>query len=198
MRRLNMIIEVHMINNLRFLILILVTFMFTACSQERTKPLYAVKLSDSGVGKIKSTTPFEMRLIAPKFPGFEIDKFTFFKEGKPLPVIQVGYRGTAWMYLYPTKDKKNIESVSVVTSNIESSWSTKIGMRFDETYGLEQLNLCKSGSDGLAGKVICKEPLSKVTRYVYSGESIASEHELPSYKQLKSWRVDEIIWRTGR
>ena len=67
-----------MINNLRLVILIFVMVMFTACSEERTKPLYAVKLSDSGVGKIGSTTPFEMRLIEPKFPGFEIDKFTFF------------------------------------------------------------------------------------------------------------------------
>ena len=190
-----MIIEVHMINNLRFLILILLTLMFTSCSQERTKPLYTVKLSDEGVGKIKVTTPFEMRLIEPKFPGFEIDKFTFFKEGEPFSVIQIGYRETPWMLLYPTKDKKNIESIAVLTSSIESVWPTKIGMRFDETYQTEQLHLCEAGSEDLEGKVICPEPSSKRIRYVYSGKSMALMGELPNYEELRSWHVDEIIWR---
>lgn len=179
---------------MKFLMVIFIVFIFTACSQERTQPLYSVKLSDTGVGKIKVGTPFEMRLIEPKFPGFEIQKFTFFKEGEPMQIIQIGYREVPWMYLFPSKDKKLVKNVSIVTNKIKTSWPTKIGMRFDKTYHAEQLSLCKLGSDALKGNVVCSEPLAKNIYYVYKDETTLLGDELPRYTELKMWVLDEIIW----
>ena len=180
---------------MHLIILIFVSLIFGACSEERTKPLYTVKLSDAGVGKIGVQTPFETRLIEPKFPGFDVQIFTFFKIGKPMPVIQISYRGTPWIHLFPTEDKKKIESISIVSANIESAWPTKIGMRFDETYNSEQLLLCKMGTDKLKDKIICKEPLSEMVYYVYEIDTELLENRVPMYSQLQTSKVDEIIWK---
>ena len=168
--------------------------MFTACSEERTKPLYAVKLSDSGVGKIGSTTPFEMRLIEPKFPGFEIDKFTFFKEGEPQPVISVKYREATWMYLFPTKDKKWVERIVVVSSHVESDWSAMIGKQFDKIYTRQQLHLCRSATEGTGIIIKCIIPGSKQLSTVYYSPVEKHKRELPSFDVLKSLPLQEVIW----
>jgi len=104
---------------MRLFFLVFVAFVLSACSSSSQKPLYAIALTSEGVGSISATTAYNLQSIAPLLPGFDFKVFQT-PSGKQ-ELLRVFYHGQEWMQIEPTKDKKSIAAIYVLSKEIEHS-----------------------------------------------------------------------------
>lgn len=98
--------------------IVLVALLLASCSSEREAPLYEVKLSQNSLNALNAQTPFALNYITPIFPGFDVKTFKNVS-ADGLTLFRVYYHGKEWFQIEPTKDKKSIKKVYILSDKIE-------------------------------------------------------------------------------
>jgi hypothetical protein len=167
---------------------------FTSCSQQSNKAPYALTLDASGIGPISKETPFDPSAISALLPGFETAAFTSVREGEGYPLLRIMRGSEEWMVIHPAADRRHIGSISLRTPHISNSEGVTIGSPLHSTFSEEELRLCRPGEE-LGGRVICQSKKTEHILYYYNDVKEYSGDTLPPYPVLKTWKVEEIVWK---
>jgi hypothetical protein len=168
---------------------------FAACSQQGNKAPYALTLDASGIGRISKETPFEPSAISALLPGFETAAFTSFREGEGYPLLRVMRGSEEWMVIRPAADRQHIESISLRTPYVRNSEGITIDSPLHSAYSEEELHFCRPGSREFSGRVVCRSKKTEHILYYYSDAKVHTADTLPPYPVLKTWNVEEIVWK---
>lgn len=161
----------------------------SACSND-TKPLpYPMTLKEEGIGKINAGTPFDAAKVGALLPGFDVDSYTSFKEGKPYPILRITRNGHEIMIISPSKDVQLLGSLSVTTPAITTADGYHVGDDYATVF-TDTAPSCRSGNAELSDKLLCQAPGSARIHYLF-----ASSGQTPDAQQpLPHSAVEEIIW----
>jgi hypothetical protein len=170
-------------------------FLFSSCSQQNNRAPYSLTLDASGIGRINEQTPFDPSALSAMLPGFEITAFTTFREGEGYPLLRVMRGSDEWMVIQPTADRQHIRSITLRTPHIWNAEGVTIGSALQTVYSEKELSFCRPGSGELAGFTVCRSKKTPHILYHYVGAKGDADAALAPYTVLKSWRVEEIVWK---
>ncbi|MEO0769468.1 MAG: DUF1131 family protein [Cyanobacteria bacterium J06649_4] len=155
----------------------------------------SIVISESSIGALDSTTPFNLQAVQSAFPGMTITEDSFSAEGVTYPAIKVSAAGTELLTITPKIDESLIEEVTTNSPQVANALGHDIGTSFSDIFTADQASGCLAGVDAYMGKAMCFAPNTQNIQYVFSGSDGGSSFgQLPSADVLSSWTLTEIRW----
>lgn len=114
---------------------------FSACSQQYTKPLYDLKLTNSGINGIGAETPYKESSLLPHIRAYDLSIFSRFEAGKSKSIMRVSYHKRDLIYITPTNsqdlDKRKVATMTIVSDLVQTPFDFKLNTKYDENLHLQ-------------------------------------------------------------
>lgn len=160
-----------------------------ACS----KPSELV-VGQTSVGPITIKAEFDVATIKKLLPKLEVEAAVSSALQPGEHVIRVSSGSTPLFEIYPSMDRKNVESILVIDKSVKDDKGVHIGSSFSEAIPDGNLSECMSGAGEKTGRLYCPQPGSTHVIYELQGATPAAEGEVPPVETLKTWRVTSMLW----
>ncbi len=160
-----------------------------ACS----KPVDIV-VGQKSVGPLTIETGFDADVVAKLLPKFNVEATVSSALQPGEHVIRVLNGSTPLFEIYPSLDRKTVESVLVLDESVKDEKGVHIGSTFGEAIPDANLRACMAGAGEKTGRLYCPQPGSTHVIYELQGEKPAPEGEMPPAEQLKDWHVTSMLW----
>jgi hypothetical protein len=171
---------------LQYAVLCNILFLISGCSETPKQGLpYAIEISDSGAGPIRSDTPFDASLVLQRLPGFDAAPYTAFIGGVPQRVIRVTRGREEVMTLAPTRDGKRIARIAVVHPDATVKGERCIGRHFGDIY--RNSGTCSFN----ASELLCRAPGTKQVFYRFR----LPAGSLPPPDAMNALDIEAVIWK---
>jgi hypothetical protein len=151
-------------------LLLICTFLLTACSSEPKKMPYTLSIKAQGIGLVNRNTPFDASIIASKLLGFEVAQYTSFEAGVPHPLIRVTHNTQELFLIYPTDDMKYIHNISIQNPGITNAdaaigtnYTTVPKNKFDCTPPKNNQFTCKLHNSAVLKYLFVDDVLKEIT-----------------------------------
>lgn len=161
-------------------LLIPMLLLLGACSQPPETLPYSVEASNKGVGMLNERTPFSASKVAAALPGFSVEPFTSFQEGKNHRILIVKRGKTTIMQVTPDASGDAIGTITVLDPQITHK-RTRIGSLLSQ----EAADFCTKRG----GNLYCPSPTCNHISYRYVNTSTQPQNVTQSI-----WKLDAIIW----
>lgn len=156
-----------------------------------------LSLSESGLGPIKGTTPFDRAILQGLLPGWSVTSSQAFTEGEPYPILNIADRGGRIATIHPQDDRGKIHSIVVLSHRIRNLLGPGIGTQYSTIYP-KGTKTCHPGMEEESGTVRCLAPGSHHIYYQFIRSRTSTyqgpDGSLPPEAELRSWKIQLIYW----
>lgn len=153
-----------------------------------------IVVGQKSVGPLTIETGFDAAVVAKLLPSLNVEAAVSSALQPGEHVIRVSSGSTPLFEIYPSLDRKTVESVLVLDKSIKDDKGVHIGSSFGEAIPDANLGACIAGAGEKTGRLYCPQPGSMHVIYELQGEKPAPDGKVPSAEELKDWRVTSMLW----
>lgn len=162
-------------------------------------PASEIVVSETSVGPITKTSPFNQRQLQALLPVLTVKRATGMSESQEFPVIHILDKKQLLMIVYQGENPKKIGSVEIISTRIKLASGVKRGAAFAQIYpSLKTLEAagCEAGLEEQSDQIFCSAPGSKHVTYGFAGPGeMFTEAGMRPVKFFRNWKVKTIFWR---
>jgi hypothetical protein len=148
----------------------------------------------ASVGPLTIDTAYETAAVARLLPGFTVEAAVSSELQPGEHVIRVSDGATPLFEVYPSADRKTVESVLVLNDRIRDEKGIHIGSSFAAALPEGNLGDCMAGAGEKSGRLYCPQPGSSHIIYELQGTPPAPDGQVPPAEALKGWHVTSMLW----
>lgn len=154
-----------------------------------------ITISETGVGPINSSTPFNRKEVQKLLPSLKVKRSTSSTEGEEFPILEISDKQGLLFTINPDGDAKRIYSIVTESGRVMNSLGHKLGQTYKTVYGGKAAQ-CAAGEEERSGTVFCQAPNSKHIGYqFYTDGDDGVDGEVPPLKVLNKWKIKAIFWQ---
>jgi len=166
---------------------VLLLLLLNGCEEHAKALPYPIEIKENKVGPITADLEFSAAKINGRLPGFDVVKYTHFRDGKSHILLRIMYRGKEVMLIEPATDGEQIAHVSVTSKAIPHK-KVHVGMEFQNTLSSSKMPTCRLER----GLVACDK--SPKIRYLFAQPGGQPATAMPDAQNIASWPLAEIVW----
>ena len=181
-----------------FLIQFFISVLFVRVVAEEPNRFNTQRLtvSETGVGPVNGSTPFDFLKIKSLLPGFLVSKGKGSTEGQEFSTIEVADRIGKLFVVAPGDPETKIFSVVITSSRVDNQYGFKVGSLYQAVFPANAKPNCFPGQEEQSGTILCSASGSHHVNYLFEGEwKNGADGQLPPADVVRTWKITAIVWK---